>query len=517
MPLAKQKIENMELLLEVGRLLSSKLKISELLNVIIPLAARVVGADRASLFLVDEEKQELYFDVAMGLPASVAKIRLKMGQGIAGSVAKEQKSIVINNARKDPRWFSKADEKSGYVTRSIIAVPLILRGRCIGVAQGLNKLEGEFTLTDLRLFETFASQAAVAIENARLFSSLSEEKQKLNTLLNEMKDAAILTDAKGGILFTNAAARGFFSKENSPSTLEEAARGMSFTPPLEEILASEKSLVRFDAEREKPKKLALSGTSSMIRSGDSPGRVILFRDVTLEKYEEGLKRSFLSLISHKLKTPLASITGYSQLLSADAKKREIPGLMIKGLETIYEQGTKLAGLVEKLLHYTVLEELDATDVEISDLPVDLVLNDAVSGLRPWLKEHKGGAEVREISNLRIRGSHVLLRDAVKHLIENGVKFGANGGSSVAVWAQKNGDGGVEIHVSDNGPGVPPEESERIFKKFYQIESSFTGQVEGWGLGLPFVLKVVERLNGSVRLDSRPGKGTTVILTLPSAK
>ena len=124
------------------------------------------------------------------------------------------------------------------------------------------------------------------------------------------------------------------------------------------------------------------------------------------------------------------------------------------------------------------------------------------------------------SDLQTVGDPALLKDALRNLIENGIKFTPNGGKKdarkVTLWAQAAG-GNVEIHVEDRGPGIPPEEREKIFKKFYQVESSFTGQVEGWGLGLPFVRKVVEKLEGSVRLESKIGAGTTFILTLPTAK
>ncbi|MFH2202567.1 MAG: ATP-binding protein [Elusimicrobiota bacterium] len=514
MSLAKLKTQKTELLLEVGRLLSSKLKLSELLHIIIPLAARVVNADRASLFLVDEGAQELYFDVAMGLPPEVAKIRLKMGQGIAGAVAQQRKPIVINNARSDPRWYSKADKKSGYVTRSIIAVPLLLRGKCIGVAQGLNKLEGEFTLTDLRFFEAFASQAAIAIDNARLFASVAEERRKLDTLLNEMQDAAILTDGRGGIVFANAAATRFFGRSDAPGTVQEGLSGMTLTPPYEAVLASTEPLVRFEAVREQPKKLVLAGTASLIESA-LQGRVIVFRDVTEEKQEEGLKRSFLSLISHKLKTPLSSVTGYSQLLLSDLKKKPGTEFAVRGLQTIYTQGSKLAVLVEKLLNYTVLEELDAADCALKSFAVDEALQDAIKGTETWLEDYQGASELRSASGLTAYGDPLLIRDAVKNLIENGIKFSEKGSGKVLLWAAPGDNGTVEIRVQDNGPGIPPEETENIFKKFYQVESSFTGQIEGWGLGLPFVSKVLQKLNGSVRLESRIGEGTTIILTLPS--
>lgn len=515
---AKQNPDNVALLLEVSRLLSSKLELSELLHIIIPLAAKVLNADRASLFLVDEATQELYFDVAMGLPPEVSKIRLKMGQGIAGTCAKERKAVIIADARKDPRWYRKADEKSGYVTRSIIAVPLLHRGRLIGVAQGLNKLEGTFTLGDLRAFEAFASQAAVAIENARLFNSLKEERRKLGTLLNEMRDAALLTDGTGGILLANAAAKAFFAQAGSSATLESAVEGMAIEPSIANILRSPAEVVEFEARRETPKRLVLAGTATRIAreaQGGSPGRVVVFRDITEEKYEEALKRNFLSLISHKLKTPLSSITGYSQLLLLDQTVKKAGGMLQKGLDAIHLQGSKLATLVDKLLNFTLLEELDSRQDVREIFPVAQVLRDAVSGLESWLIEHAGSARVDCGESLTACGDPALIRDAVKNLIENGVKFAAPGSRDVVLRATKY-EGKVEIAVADKGPGIPPEETEKIFKRFYQIESSFTGQVEGWGLGLPFVKKAVEKSGGALRVESKLQAGTTVFVTLPGA-
>ncbi|HNT97997.1 MAG TPA: GAF domain-containing protein, partial [Elusimicrobiales bacterium] len=112
--------ESLEMLVMVSRLLSSKLDISELLTTIMRLASRVVGAERASLYLLDEKTQELYFDVALGLPAEVAKMRLKLGEGVAGVCAKEGRSIISNDVAGDNRHAGKVDARSGFVTRSLL-------------------------------------------------------------------------------------------------------------------------------------------------------------------------------------------------------------------------------------------------------------------------------------------------------------------------------------------------------------------------------------------------------------
>ncbi|MFA5137610.1 MAG: ATP-binding protein [Elusimicrobiota bacterium] len=516
--LSPEQAESLELLLEVGRLLSSKLELSELLRTIMELAARVVNAETASLLLVDEKTNELYFDVALGLPPDVAKIRLKMGQGICGAVAAKNKPLIINDVRKDPRWTQKVDKESGFVTRSILAAPVALKGRCIGVVEAINHKDGEFSFKDLRVFEAFASQAAVAIENARLFASLQEEKFKLSTVFEEMKDAALLTDEQGRVLLANPAARLLLGED--AGSLADAVRGYALSPSIEEITRGE-GLVRFEAVREQPKKLVLAGASSVVRdlaggqaSGKVRGRVVLFRDVTEEKHEEGLKRSFLSLISHKLKTPLASVTGYSQLLITDLSSKPGTEFTVKALRTIEAQGQKLTGLVEKLLNYTILERIDDTEFSRKPFEVDNAVKEAVDGLGAFLSERKAVAEVRP-SGLRALGDQTLVRDALKNLIENGAKFAAGPDNKVAVWAERRG-ADVEIHVRDSGPGIPPEEHARVFARFHQVEASFTGQTEGWGLGLSFVKKVIEKLGGSVRLQSAPGAGSTFTVSLPAA-
>ena len=173
--------QTLELLLEVGRLLSSKLELSELLTSVLELSTKVVDSESASLLLLDEKTQELYFDVALGLGPGAAKVRLKLGQGIAGMTAQNRKPEIINEVRQDPRWSPAMDAHSGFVTRSILAVPMLLKGRLVGVLEAINKRGGGFTEGDRSVFEAFASQAAVAIDNARLFASLREERFKLST------------------------------------------------------------------------------------------------------------------------------------------------------------------------------------------------------------------------------------------------------------------------------------------------------------------------------------------------
>mgnify|MGYP001568718091 CR=1 FL=1 len=518
--MAQDSSEALEHLLEVGRLLSSKLEMGELLSTVLGLASRVVGSESASLLLLDEESQELYFDVALGLGPEAANFRLPVGQGVAGAVARDRKALILNDARSDPRWSPKMDEASGFVTRSILAAPMAIKGRLVGVVEAINKRDGDFNEEDLRMFEAFSSQASVAVENARLFSSLREERARLTVVFTEMTDSAILTDSEGALLLANDSARRLLAPDEK-ATLKTLLSGMAVEPPLEEILSGLTPSVAVEIVREEPKRLILAGRVTRTHLGSDGGSrgdggpegfLWILRDVTEERAKELVKQTFLALISHKLKTPLAAITGFAELLCSDLSDKLEPA-QIKGLNAILTQGRKLSDLVSRLLNYVTL---DAPGGAAPSKPcdVDEVLAAALKNMTEWLGE-RGGQVSYTPSGAMVMADPYQLREVFKNLIENAVKFDSKAERLVQVDV-KSEEAEVHILIKDTGPGIPPEHLERVYSKFHQIEQSFTGQVEGWGLGLAFCKKIVEQHRGRIRLESRLGEGTTAVVTLPRA-
>ncbi len=170
------KIKRLEILIETSMIFSSILDLDELLNTILRKAEEVMEAEASSIFRIDEERNELYFITARGEKGKEAKeIRVPMGKGIVGWVAQHGKSLLVPDVTKDHRWFKGVDEKTKFVTRSIMAVPLISRGKTIGVGEVLNKKgKRKFGKTDLELFEALGNQIAIAIENASLYKQLDE-------------------------------------------------------------------------------------------------------------------------------------------------------------------------------------------------------------------------------------------------------------------------------------------------------------------------------------------------------
>lgn len=172
----RHKIKRLETLINTSMVFSGILDIDELLDTVMKQAEEVMEAEASSVFRIDEKNQDLYFITARGEKGKEAKeIRVPVGKGIVGWVAKHGKPLLVPDVRKDKRWFGGVDEKTKWVTRSILAVPLIVKGKVIGVAEVLNKRGNRhFDKGDLELFAALGNQIAIAVENASLYSDLDK-------------------------------------------------------------------------------------------------------------------------------------------------------------------------------------------------------------------------------------------------------------------------------------------------------------------------------------------------------
>jgi len=171
-----KKISYLESLINASRILNSTLDLEELLSRFMELATKEMKADRSTLYLIDDNKKELWSLIAQG--TDMIEIRLPIGRGIAGKVAATGEVINISDAYHDPRFYKEIDRKIGYTTRNILCMPVKNNiGTIIGVIQILNKLEGNFTEDDEYFLENLSLQTAVAIENAKLHKEALERRR----------------------------------------------------------------------------------------------------------------------------------------------------------------------------------------------------------------------------------------------------------------------------------------------------------------------------------------------------
>jgi diguanylate cyclase (GGDEF)-like protein len=181
--LLEDKEQELHVLDEIGRTIISSLELKTVLNIIMEKTRELVQSEAWSLLLIDEETQELHCSVAIGEHAeNLQQFKLKLGEGVAGWVAREGKPMVVHDVGEDPRFFNEMDLTLGFQTNSILCVPLETRGKVLGVLEVINKKGGgQFSDGDLNLVTKLAGFAAVAIENARLY-----HQAKLLTLTDEL-------------------------------------------------------------------------------------------------------------------------------------------------------------------------------------------------------------------------------------------------------------------------------------------------------------------------------------------
>jgi HD-GYP domain-containing protein (c-di-GMP phosphodiesterase class II) len=175
----------LEILTRLSSLLNSSLDFEYVKKKAITAATELLGCETSSLLLKDENGK-LFFEVALGEKGEIVKrFQLNLGEGIAGWVAMHGEPLIVPDVKGDPRFFKEVDQASDFVTHNIICVPLRIKKEVIGVIQGINKLQGQFTQDDLKLFQSLADQIAIALDNARLYGELNEMAWQLVKGLSE--------------------------------------------------------------------------------------------------------------------------------------------------------------------------------------------------------------------------------------------------------------------------------------------------------------------------------------------
>lgn len=356
------------------------------------------------------------------------------------------------------------------------------------------------------------------------YRSLLDEKEKFEYVIDHINDGIVVCDQALRVTRLNPRATDLLSLEsrnlatNPIELLPHLSQRFSLHASGDVGDALKSQPLAFDLERpETPttKPLILAIRSSVIRDpqGATSSIVLTVRDVTTERREDVMKQDFLSLISHKLRTPLAVITSDADLL----KERLMGALSPQQQElvdSIIEQSHKLEGLIRKLLTFTSLRG----EAAVTPPREPIVLQRHLPALlNPILKRaaHKPMALsiVCPDPNATTRIDPTNFDVIIESLVDNAIKFNDKATCHLTLTVTKN-TGTVDIAIADNGPGIPPEELGKIFETFYQVEKYFTGNVEGVGLGLALVKRLVSAYGGTIQVQSQLGQGTTFTVTLP---
>ncbi len=233
----------------------------------------------------------------------------------------------------------------------------------------------------------------------------------------------------------------------------------------------------------------------------------------------------LSLVSHKLKTPLSIINGYSETILSTLKPGEMSDFNVKALEDINKQGEKLSALVDKLVRFANISDLLPEDLQKSDVNIRKIFSDAsakcifrddaitVMSSDNTIRRKGPSIEIKCDNNITVFADKTLLAIAVEELVDNAIRFNNNSSKKVRLFYYQ--DQGKDVMaVADNGVGIREEHISKIFHKFYQVDDFFTGQIEGWGLGLALVKRIMNLHGGNITVRSQYGVGTIISLVFP---
>ncbi len=526
-----------ESLMEVNHVINSTLDLSEVLRQVMAQSTRLLGAESSALMLIEEPTQELVFEVATGDKGTALKqIRLKLGEGVAGWVAREGQPLIVNDPAADERFFIGADLTTGHTTRNIMAVPLTVRGRVIGVLEVLNSLPPgrPFLDSDLHLLQALENQAGTAIEKARLYKymeeqvnetiemylSLEKEKGKVEAILASMVEGVLVCDEEGLVTLVNEKARLALSRDDATWLPEHGmVLGLLRRAALEHAEFSQTIAPDTPGHRIYRVRVAPMRTGA----GKFLGAVAVLEDATELTRLSQLKSEFISQVSHELRTPLTSMRGALGLIArrrAGALTAEQTDLVAM----VQEEVGRMTALINDLLDLSKLES-GVVRLEPEDLAVRPVLEKLLEGLR-LLATEKSQELVWEWDPRLplVRADRRRVERVLANLVGNAIKYTPAGGH-IALGAdvlpagpgKKEGSPAMaRFWVSDTGSGIPDEDRQRVFEKFQRGREKSVEGIQGTGLGLAIARQIVEEHGGRIWIESAPGGGSTFFFTLPLA-
>lgn len=491
-------------------------------------AAVLVPDDTGTLrVLVSEGRAENYED-AVRVPPD------RLAWPSARALHEKRPVQMIDEGKED---FPLVSASEGF--RAILAIPIVSQ-RVGGVVLVVHRREPQpFTKNEVDLLLTFANYATlawehavlyersderlreVAQENERLYRQAEAEKQTLSAIMGSISDGLLLTSMDGLVLYANPGARTLIG----PSAAElEGANIASVHAELQAIASNPE---HYERDRRRVEAGELTEWLLETRAGDRKGgqqaialrlfdvrdeggtpigRGLLLRDVTRERELDQFKTTLLAAVGHELRTPLAAIKGHASTLLQEDVTWPVDDQR-HFLRTISAEADQLAKLVSNLLD---LSRLEAGLLSLHRRPRRLA--DLIDAAAHGIREETESLTLEIPDDLPLVNVDASRIEVVIHnLLVNGHKYG-NGLVHLNASVQ---DGAVLVRVSDNGPGMSPEDVPHIFERFYRAQHARRQQVGGTGLGLAICKAFVEAHGGTIWADS-DASGTTIAFTLPAA-
>lgn len=328
---------------------------------------------------------------------------------------------------------------------------------------------------------------------------LSRRMREFSAMTENMSEGFLLIDLRGHVLTEN---------HSASMLLPTDADNIAKCSQRELCQAAQQALTGQRCERllQQGERTLSVIASPVLESGQVTGAVVLTLDVTEREQREKLRREFSANVSHELKTPLTSISGFAELMSQGL----VPPDKVREFSLdIQKECTRLTNLVEDIIDLSRLEE--GGDMTWEDIDLYTLCDDVLQSLEPVAKRQAVTLRLAGES-LQVRGVYQVLREMIYNLCDNAIKYNRSGGSVTVAVARS--AGRASVTVADTGIGIPYEDQSRVFERFYRVDKSHSRAIGGTGLGLSIVKHAAALHGAEIKLQSRPEDGTVITVLFP---
>ena len=329
---------------------------------------------------------------------------------------------------------------------------------------------------------------------------LSRRMREFSAMTENMSEGFLLIDLRGHVLTEN---------HSASMLLPTDADNIAKCSQRELCQAAQQALTGQRCERllQQGERTLSVIASPVLESGQVTGAVVLTLDVTEREQREKLRREFSANVSHELKTPLTSISGFAELMSQGL----VPPDKVREFSfDIQKECTRLTNLVEDIIDLSRLEE-GGGDMTWEDIDLYTLCDDVLQSLEPVAKRQAITLRLAGES-LQVRGVYQVLREMIYNLCDNAIKYNRSGGSVTVTVARS--AGRASVAVADTGIGIPYEDQSRVFERFYRVDKSHSRAIGGTGLGLSIVKHAAALHGAEIKLQSQPEDGTVITVLFP---
>lgn len=513
------RIRQRDYLIKIAQILTQELELEPLLWQVIQMAVDLVGGESGFVALYNENSGwQIQTQINLSDAEMMYIETYLAGLTNVGRTTESSDLLSINMLIKRMRSLNLPDIADG------IGIPLVNRDKLIGVIVVFRGYKVNFTPYERIILKAFTDQATIAINNALLYSENLEEKKRLDAIIRSVPDGIIVMNISHKVILVNSALRRMlecddleinrcfhddllkFYKIDEGITLEEAeAGGWPLSPESKHTIAGD--IFKYQSEKTIP--VNISYTPVMTNDNKQIQNIIaLVRDVSKYKVADELKNTFISTISHELKTPVAIIKGYASTLNLEDANWD-DEIIKESLTVIEEEADRLTVMINDLL--------DASRLNSGSLKLfktDILLPETCSGVKKHMLNQCGDREIIIDFPEKypiISADEDRIRQVLINLISNAIKYAPEGNITISGIFDED---FVYVSVIDEGPGLSSEDIIHVFDRFYRSPKT-SNSVKGTGLGLFLCKAIIEAHDGKMRVDNREDRsGAIFTFSLP---